>query len=86
MPRYYFHLRNDLDVTDTEGTELATFELAEAEAYRLVRDMVAAAAVETGRIDLAHSIEVASETGQILLTVPYGKGVRVECNGEAVGA
>jgi hypothetical protein len=77
MPIYYFHLRNDLDVEDREGKDLPNFGRAQAEAVRLTRDMVAASAVESGSIDLRHAIEVADESGSILLTVHYGDAVEV---------
>jgi len=77
MPRYFFHLRNFLDVPDPEGEEFANFELAQAAAVKYARDMVAVSAQEHGAIDLTHYIEVIGEKGESMLTVEFGQAVRV---------
>jgi hypothetical protein len=78
MPRYFFHLRNDVSVDDEEGQELPGLEAARACAEKYALDMSAASIVEHGKVNLHHRIEVSDETGQLALTVEFGDVVRVE--------
>jgi len=78
MPRYFFNLRNDLDVDDLEGLDLPNLEAAHVEAVRLTRNMVAVGAQEEGRINLSHRIEVTDSNGTALFTVKFGDAVRIE--------
>jgi len=61
MPRFYFHLKNDLIVDDLEGRELADVEAAVGEARRNVRAL-AAEQVRQGRLVLHHHISVADSS------------------------
>jgi hypothetical protein len=72
MPRFFFHLRNDVDVADEEGTELPDLESAESRAVDYAVDMSAASILENRRLTLSHSIEVADESGRIVKTVRFG--------------
>ena len=78
MPRYFFHLRNDMSVDDEEGQELPNLEAARQRACKYALDMSAASVLEHQKISLDHSIEVADEGGQRLLTVRFGYVVTVE--------
>ena len=76
MPRYYFHLHNDLDVRDEEGRELPDQKAARAEAIRGARDLMAED-VKRGRLTLSHWIEVRDEAGAQLFVLRYGEAVEI---------
>jgi hypothetical protein len=78
MPRFYFHLHNDIDAPDEEGKEFA--DLAAARAYALfqVRHVVGETAKETGRIVLSHRIDIEDDQEQVLDTVRFDDGVEIE--------
>ena len=78
MPRFHFHLYDDLVSHDEEGVQLVDTAAAVAHATAEARQ-VAAAQVLTGRIHLDHRIEVAAgdENGPIVATVTFGDAVKV---------
>jgi hypothetical protein len=78
VPRYYFHLRNDMSVDDEEGKELPNLEAARGTAAKYALDMSAMSVLEHAKINLHHRIEVADDGGEIVLTVEFGDVVRVE--------
>lgn len=77
MPRFYFHLRNDLSVDDSEGRELPDLAAARVLAGKYALDMSAASVLEHGRINLRHRIEVADASGDTVATVEFGDVVTV---------
>lgn len=77
MPRYYFHLHNDIDAPDSEGAELPDLAAARERAVKYAVDMTAASVLEHRQIDLHHRIDVADDTGGILCTVHFGDVVKV---------
>ena len=78
MPRYFFHLRNDLDVPDPEGQELPDLRAARAQAVAYAVDMAAASVLEHRKVNLGHRIDVEDEAGQVLDTVNFGDVVTIE--------
>jgi hypothetical protein len=78
MPRFFFHLRNDLTVDDSEGKELPDSKAAHAQAERYATEMAAFSLVEHGRINLQHRIEVTNEAGQNVAIVKFGDVVGIE--------
>jgi len=76
MPRFYFHLFNDLEVFDDEGRELEDAAAAHRSAERDAREM-AAESVRHGHLDLAHYVEVRGETGEVLFCVSFGEVVEI---------
>lgn len=76
MPRYYFHLHNDLEALDEEGREFPDLEAARAEAIRGARDLLAED-VRRGAMTLSHWIEVQDEGGTRLLAIRYGEVVQI---------
>ena len=78
MPRFYFHLRNDLSVDDEEGRELPDVEAARVQAEKYALDMSAASVLEQGKINRDHRIVVTNEAGQDVLTVRFGEVVTIE--------
>jgi hypothetical protein len=77
MPRYYFHLYNDLTVIDEEGKEFPNAPVAHQKAIAAAREM-AAEAVRNGRLVLDHRIEVADEDGEVVGKVYFRDAVTVE--------
>jgi hypothetical protein len=77
MGRYYFHLRNDLDVPDDEGKELTDLQAARALAIVMARFEVAEAAKLDGRILLSHRIDIEDEQGRVLSSVSFNEAASV---------
>jgi hypothetical protein len=78
VPRYYFHLYNDVDVPDYEGVVLPDLKAARAHAVRCARITFAETAKDEGRVVLHHRIDIGDERGTVLDTVRFGDAVRVE--------
>ena len=77
MPRYFFHLYNDVVAEDEEGQELPDLTAAREYAMRNIRDLMTEE-VTTGRLILRHRIEIADEHGKRVLTVPFSEAVTLE--------
>jgi hypothetical protein len=58
MPRYYFHVHDDLDFEDEEGLDLPDVTAARAKAVEGARDLMCAT-LRDGHLNLDHSIAVA---------------------------
>jgi hypothetical protein len=76
MPRFHFHVINDIDAPDEEGEELDNLSAANLKAIDYARDL-ASAAVRQGRLDLKHRIDVEDEHGKVLLTVTFADAIDV---------
>ncbi len=76
MPRYFFHLHNDVDSHDEEGRELPDLAAARCAAAEDARHM-AAESVRSGHLDLAHFVEVTDENSKPLLRVTFGEVVTI---------
>ena len=76
MPRYFFHLHNDLEVVDDEGRDLPGLEAARRAAEDDARQM-ASESVRQGHLDLAHFVEVTGDDGHPLFRVKFGEVVRI---------
>lgn len=72
MARYFFHIKNDIEVADPEGQELDNLAAARQQAVHYARDL-AAEAVRQGEVDLKHRIVIADEDGDAVLTVTFGE-------------
>lgn len=77
MPRFYFHLFDDMVSIDEEGKELPSIQYARQEAIRNVQAMACAEVIE-GHLNLDHRIEIADETGKIVDTVRFRNVVHIE--------
>ena len=77
MPRYFFNLRNDLDVDDHEGVVFPDLGEARLRGAAYAKNMAAVSVTEHGRINLSHHIDIADETGQVLSTVRFGDVVKI---------
>jgi hypothetical protein len=77
MPRFFFHLYNDMITTDEEGRELADVATARAVAVDEVRAVMTDEVLK-GRLTLSHRIVVADESGHVVATVRYADAVDVK--------
>jgi hypothetical protein len=78
MPRFYFHLHNDVDAKDEEGKEFADLAAARDAAMMHARQLAGETAKETGRIVLSHRIDIEDEEETVLDTVHFGDVLKVE--------
>lgn len=78
MPRYYLHLRDDVDVPDHEGKNLPDVEAARSYAVELARFELAEMVKREGRIVLRHRIEIEDEAHRVVDTVWFREVVEVE--------
>jgi hypothetical protein len=78
VPRFYFHLRNDMDVPDEEGREFPDLDAARASALDLGRFEVSEMVKTEGRVVLHHRIDIEDEQGRMLDSVPFRDVLSVE--------
>ena len=78
MPRFYFHLSNDLDVPDEEGAELPDLDAAIQRAREQARFTLAETIKDEGRGNLAHRIDIEDENCDVLDTVWFRDVVKIE--------
>ena len=76
MPRFYFHLHNDVDVSDEDGEDFPDLDAALAHAVRMVRFEASEGALG-GRIVLSHRIDIEDGDGAVLGTVHFRDAVEV---------
>lgn len=78
MPKYYFHLYNDMDVPDFEGAELPDLAAARATATEQARGMIGEMAKADGRIVLSHYIDIEDEDERVVDTVIFRDIIRID--------
>lgn len=78
MPKFFFHVRDDMDVPDDEGAELPDVDAARDYAARSARVLMCETLRQDGRITLHHQIDVEDEAGGLLASVPFREAVRIE--------
>jgi hypothetical protein len=78
VPRYYFHLFNDMNVPDDEGEDLPDLAAAESFSLRQARALIAAAVTDHGRIVLSHRIEIEDDRHDLVGTVRFRDAVTIE--------
>jgi hypothetical protein len=76
MPRFYFHLFDDVTAIDEEGLELPNEAAAMERAADITREM-AAESVRTGHLILDHCIDIANENGDTIGTVHFRDVVQI---------
>lgn len=74
MPRYFFHLYDDIITHDEEGIELPSDAAARLVALRGARDIIASQ-VRHGYFVRSHWIDVADEEERILFKVTFRDAV-----------
>ena len=77
MPRFYFHLFNDVDAPDNEGLDLLDLAAARLHAGNQARFTAGETVKLQGRIDLRHRIDIEDHRGNVLDTVCFGDVVSV---------
>lgn len=70
MPRFHFHLRDELDTQDEEGVEVASVEEAISRAVEEAR-VIAAEEVKRGKLHLDHQVTVTDERGSLIKRVRF---------------
>ena len=76
MPRYRFHLYNDVETLDLEGRSFPNLAAARADAVRNARAIMASELKSKGEITLSHWIEVETEEGELHI-VTFGDTIRI---------
>lgn len=74
MPRFFFHVYDDVETRDEEGRDLPDLAAAEAVALAGARDLMCEQ-VRQGRLTLDHRIDVEDEAGNKLIVLPFKKAV-----------
>jgi hypothetical protein len=70
MPRYFFHVFDDIEAVDHEGLECPDAEDAVGGAVKAAREL-AADQVRQGRLHLDHRIEVVDGDGSAVATIQF---------------
>jgi hypothetical protein len=78
MPRFFFHLRDDLDVRDEEGLELPSLDAARDHATSDARFTIGQTAMDEGKINFDHRIDIENEHGEVLDSVWFRDVLKVE--------
>ena len=84
MPRYFFDLRGEYILEDTEGRELPDVFAAMLHADREAREMICASVEEHAPIDLLHKIQVRDDADVVVATVRLGDAITILRSGESV--
>jgi hypothetical protein len=77
VPRYFFHVYDDIIAHDEEGIELPNVAAARLNALIGARDLIAAQ-VKRGYFVLSHWIDVVDEHGEPVMTVTFRDAVDVK--------
>ena len=81
MPRYLFNVHTPHGLErDLEGTELPSLEAVRKEAFVASKRMIAAFLRSGMPLNqaLSRTFEIADETGQVVLTVPFSEGAQAD--------
>ena len=78
MPRFFFHLHNDVDAPDPDGVELRNLEEARAVALHNARFTAAESVKDMGHIVGDHRIDIEDGDGRVLDTVYFRDAVTIE--------
>jgi hypothetical protein len=77
MPRYFFHVYDDVIAEDEEGAELPNLAAARLNALHGARDLMSEQ-VRRGYIVLSHWIDVMDEQGEKVLTITFRDAVDIK--------
>jgi hypothetical protein len=78
VPRFYFHVLDDLDTDDPEGAELPDIDAARGRAVTAARVLMCETLTREGRITLHHRIDIEDDQGQRVDSVLFRDVVRIE--------
>jgi hypothetical protein len=76
LPRYFFHVFDDIIAQDEEGVELPNLAAARLQAVKGARDLMTEQ-VRHGHLELSHWIDVTDERGDKVLTITFRDAVDV---------
>ena len=78
MPRYFFHVRDDMDIPDIEGADMRDIGAARLHAVEAARQLMCETLKDDGRITLHHRIDIEDEGHRVVETVEFGDALRIE--------
>lgn len=78
VPRYFFHLHNDVDAPDSDGVELRSLGEARAVALHNARFSAGQSVKDMGHIVGDHRIDIEDENGTVLDAVYFRDAVKIE--------
>jgi len=78
VPRYYFHLYDDIECKDDEGKDLPDLAAARDHAVSDARAIVAEEIQAKGEFSLSHWIEIEDESGEVVLIVKFADAVNIK--------
>ena len=78
MPRFFFHLHNDVDAPDPDGVELRTLDEARVVALHNARFSAGQSVKDMGHIVGDHRIDIEDENGTVLDTVYFRDAVEID--------
>jgi hypothetical protein len=78
VPRYFFHLYNDVEARDAEGVEMPNIGAARMVAIQSARFTIAETIKVQGRFVGDHRIDIENAEGQVLDTVYFADAVTIE--------
>ncbi|HEX8217336.1 MAG TPA: hypothetical protein VF577_07715 [Allosphingosinicella sp.] len=76
VPKFFFHIHDDIFVRDEEGLELSDVAAARATAVASARALMCDQ-VTNGQLNLGHRIEVEDDAGEPVLMLPFGDAVEI---------
>ena len=76
MPRFRFHLYNDIETMDPVGRVFPDLAAAQVDAIRNARALMATELTGKGEINIGHWIELEDEAGEIVV-VPFRDAVTI---------
>jgi hypothetical protein len=77
MARYFFHLHNDADTLDEDGSEFPDDAAAIAHGRTEALAMASASVSEHSHLVLDHHVIVANDEGQCLARIRFGDVVEI---------
>jgi hypothetical protein len=83
MPHYFFHLRDDLEISyDREGRELPDPEASRAKAIESARQRWRRQSFLGERLGMMREFQVEDENGQTVALVPFREAIVLDRAGE----
>ena len=77
MPRYYFHVVDDFDITDDEGADLPDLPAARRRAIDAARVLMCETLQQNGRITLHHRIDIEDDEHKVVGTVIFEDSIEI---------
>ena len=78
VPRFFFHIRDDIDTSDEEGLELRDVDSARERAIFSARALMCETLMYDGRVTLGHRIDIEDERHSVVASVPFREAVKIE--------